>query len=59
MQALEQLKALSKSYVWKHLLSMLLGLMLLREAKTLTALRYQESVATLSSPARSTPITGP
>jgi len=55
MPALEQLKAHFKSYVWKHLLSMVLGLMLLKEAKTLTALRYQESVATLSRTLNSYP----
>jgi len=36
------------SYVWQHVLSMLVGLMLLREAKTLTALKCQESLPTLS-----------
>jgi len=48
MPTLEQLKALFKSYVWKHLLSMVPGLMLLRGTKTLAALRLKEGVATLS-----------
>jgi hypothetical protein len=48
MQALEQLKTRFQAYVWKHVLSMLVGLMLLRGAKTLTALRGEESVPTLS-----------
>ena len=48
MPILEQLQNHFSAYVWKHVLSMLLGLMLLREAKTLTALRGPESVPTLS-----------
>lgn len=48
MQALEHLKTHFQVYVWKHVLSILLGLMLLREAKTLTALQGEESVPTLS-----------
>lgn len=48
MQALSQLQAHFQAYIWKHVLSMLLGLMLLKEAKTLTALQHQESVPTLS-----------
>jgi hypothetical protein len=39
MQALEQLKTHFQAYVWKHVLSMLVGLMLLRGSKTLTALQ--------------------
>ena len=48
MQALERLKTHFRGYVWRHVLSILLGLMLLRGAKTLTALQHQESVPTLS-----------
>jgi hypothetical protein len=48
MQALEQLKIHFQAYGWKHVLSMLVGLMLLRGAKTLTALQGEESVPTLS-----------
>ena len=48
MQALEQLKTHFQAYVWTHVLSILVGLMLLRQAKTLTALQCQESVPTLS-----------
>jgi hypothetical protein len=48
MQALEQLKTRFQAYGWKHVLSMLVGLMLLRGAKTLTALQGEESVPTLS-----------
>ncbi len=49
MPALAQLQAhFQQEYVWKHVLSMLLGLMLLKEAKTLTALQHRESVPTLS-----------
>ena len=48
MPILEELQRHFQSYVWKHVLSMLLGLMLLKEAKTLTALQQQESVPTLS-----------
>ncbi len=47
MPILERLQNHFPSYVWRHVLSMLLGLMLLREAKTLTALKYQESLPTL------------
>lgn len=48
MPALERLQAHFQAYVWKHVLSILLGLMLLRQAKTLTALQATESVPTLS-----------
>lgn len=48
MQALEQLKAHFQAYVWTHVLSILLGLMLLQRAKTLTALQHGESIPTLS-----------
>jgi len=48
MQALEHLKTHFQAYVWTHVLSMLVGLMLLRQAKTLTALQGDESVPTLS-----------
>jgi len=48
MLVLDQLKTHFQAYVWKHVLSILLGLMLLREAKTLTALQSTESVPTLS-----------
>jgi hypothetical protein len=48
MPILEQLQNHFQAYVWKHVLSMLVGLMLLGEAKTLTALTCQESVPTLS-----------
>jgi hypothetical protein len=48
MQTLEELQAHFQSYVWKHVLSMLLGLMLLKETKTLSALQYRESLPTLS-----------
>ncbi len=48
MPILERLQNHFPSYVWKHVLSMLVGLMLLREAKTLTALCSQESLPTLS-----------
>ena len=48
MPILEQLKIHFRAYVWKHVLSMLLGLMFLKEAKTLSALQQQESVPTLS-----------
>lgn len=48
MPVLEQLQTHFQAYVWKHVLSMLLGLMLLPQAKTLTALRVSESIPTLS-----------
>jgi len=48
MPILERLQNHFQGYVWKHVLSMLVGLMLLREAKTLTALKYHESLPTLS-----------
>ena len=48
MQALELLKTHFRGYVWRHVLSILLGLMLLRGAKRLTALQHQKSVPTLS-----------
>jgi len=48
MQALEQLMAHFQAYVWQHFLSMLIGLMLLKQVKTLTALAGKESVPTLS-----------
>ena len=48
MLVLDQLKTHFQSYVWKHVLSMLIGLMLLRQAKTLTALQSSESIPTLS-----------
>jgi hypothetical protein len=48
MPILERLQNHFPSYVWKQVLSMLVGLMLLREAKTLTALKYHESLPTLS-----------
>jgi hypothetical protein len=48
MQTLEELQAHFRDYVWKHVLSMLLGLMLLKETKTLIALQYRESLPTLS-----------
>lgn len=48
MPILERLQNHFPSYVWQHVLSMLVGLMLLREAKTLTALQGQESLPTLS-----------
>lgn len=48
MPALEQLKTHFQAYVWPHVLSMLVGLMLLWQAKTLTALQGDESVPTLS-----------
>jgi len=48
MRQLEELQQQFQDYVWQHVMSMLLGLMLLKEAKTLQALQYQESVPTLS-----------
>ncbi|MCI2430508.1 hypothetical protein LM602_07535 [Candidatus Acetothermia bacterium] len=48
MPILERLQNHFPSYVWKHVLSMLVGLMLLREAKTPTALTCQGSLPTLS-----------
>ena len=48
MQALEHLRTHFQAYVWKHVLSILVGLMLLRGVKTLTALQGEESVPTLS-----------
>jgi hypothetical protein len=48
MPVFDQLKTYFQSYVWKHVLSIPLGLMLLRQAKTLTALQATESVPTLS-----------
>jgi hypothetical protein len=48
MLVLDQLKTHFQSYIWKHVWSMLVGLMLLRQAKTLTALHSTESVPTLS-----------
>ena len=48
MLILQQLQNHFQGYVWKHVLSMLVGLMLLREAKTLTALQHHESLPTLS-----------
>lgn len=48
MPILQQLQNHFPGYVWRHVLSMLVGLMLLREAKTLTALRHHESLPTLS-----------
>ncbi len=48
MQALDQLMACFQAYVWQHFLSMLIGLMLLKQVKTLTALAGKESVPTLS-----------
>ena len=48
MQALGLLKAHFRGCVWRHVLSILVGLMLLRGAKTLTSLRGEESVPTLS-----------
>lgn len=47
MQALEHLKTHFQAYVWTHVLSILVGLMLLQQAKTLTALQGDESVPTL------------
>jgi len=48
MQVLEQLKTHFQAYVWTHVLSILIGLMLLKQVKTLTALQGDESVPTLS-----------
>lgn len=48
MQVLEQLKTHFQAYVWTHVLSILIGLMLLKQVKTLTALQGNESVPTLS-----------
>ena len=48
MPILQQLQNHFQSYVWKHVQSILLGLMLLQQAKTLTALKYRESLPTLS-----------
>lgn len=48
MQTLEGLQDQFQSYVWEHVLSTLLGLMLLKGTKTLSALQYQESLPTLS-----------
>ena len=48
MPILEQLQNHFQAYVWRHVLSILLGLMLLRGAKTLTSLRGEGSVPTLS-----------
>lgn len=48
MRILEELQAQFQDYVWKHVLSMLLGLMLLKGPKTLSALLCQESLPTLS-----------
>ncbi len=48
MPILERLQNHFPSYVWQHVLSMLVGLMRLREAKTLTALTGQESLPPLS-----------
>jgi len=48
MPILEQLQNHFQGYVWKHVLSMPVGLMLLREANTLTALKYHEILPTLS-----------
>ncbi len=48
MPILERLQNHFPSYVWQHVLSMLVGSMLLREAQTLTALTCQESLPTLS-----------
>ena len=48
MRALEALQAHFQGYVWKHVLSMLMGLMLQEGRPTLTALQASESVATLS-----------
>jgi len=48
MRILEGLQAQFEGYVWGHVLSMLMGLMLLKERKTLSALRYRESLPTLS-----------
>ena len=48
MRALEALQAHFQGYVWKHVLSMLMGLMLQEGSPTLTALQATQSVATLS-----------
>jgi hypothetical protein len=48
MPILERLQNHFLSYVWRHVLSMLVGLTLLKEAKTLTALTCHESLPTLS-----------
>lgn len=48
MRALEALQAHFQGYVWKHVLSMLMGLMLGEGRPTLTALQATQSVATLS-----------
>ena len=42
MPILEQLQNHFQAYVWRHVLSILVGLMLLRGAKTLTSLRGEE-----------------
>jgi len=46
MPILQQLQNHFPSYVWQHVLSMLVGLMLLTEAKTLTALKCHQSLPT-------------
>jgi hypothetical protein len=48
MPILQQLQNDFQVYVWKHVQSILVGRMLLREVKTLTALQHQESLPTLS-----------
>jgi SRSO17 transposase len=48
MPILEQLQNHFQSYVWKHVQSILVGRMLLREVKTLTALQCHQSLPTLS-----------
>jgi hypothetical protein len=48
MQALKTLKAQFQSYVYKHVLSIIIGLMLVKGVKTSSALAVEESVATLS-----------
>ena len=48
MRALEALQAHFQGYVWKHVLSMVMGLMLHEGPPTLTALQTTQSIATLS-----------